>query len=319
MIDALRANLTHCSVHSTAFKGLSLQTRKQHISLLQDFARLPSEFRHLTVAHAATKMLEDQRQTRSLSYVTVAQKVGAVAAAFNRLPQYTANRLAPVILNLDHEWKDACRAFRYLSALSTNVKKSAVTTEEILKAVRACEALGKMSLAIFFVLLWACAARPGEIVQLESSQVTLHPYEDRDRTAKLSILVTRGKTLKTVDPYTLHTVVPVEFADLLRIYMELRVHEKFLFSLSTSKSRSAFIREARVELRKVNAHHDMKAVRRGAAQTLAKAGVPLSTIMLFTRHQSVTTLRKYLGFGKAPSEEAKQAISAASELWPKRC
>eukprot|EP00760_Papus_ankaliazontas_P003743 PhM_4_TR11644/c3_g1_i5/m.68064 len=188
--------------------------------------------------------------------------------------------------------------------------------EDMMTAIRSAKDL---QLQVFMALMWACASRPGEILQLERDHLTFH--DSKDGHTIISMLFTQGKVLKKIDPYTIHTTLPDEWAQKVRRLVQLRKEDKFLFptAVNNNKGRGELIEQARCTLRTIKEIYDVRAVRRGAARQLAKAGVPLKAIMLFTRHSNVEMLRRYLGFGQAQSEEATRATSAALELWPRRC
>jgi integrase len=264
----LQQHLVACDVHALALKGITLQTRSAQYSFLVSFSRLPPRFHTMSVARATLTFLDEGRLQRNLSWVTMAQKVGTVAAAFSRLHQIENAHSNPI-------------------------------------------------LQILLILMWACAGRPGDILQLERGHVQVHEARHGAPT-KLSVLFTRGKVLKMVDPYTIHTAIPEQWAAVLRAHLA-QCTTKFLLHAPRKADRDLLFRTARELLRQVNSKYDLKAIRRGAAQTLARGGVPLPTILLFTRHTTLTTLRRYLGFGQTKSEEATVAMNAASALWPSRC
>jgi integrase len=315
LINLLRRHLRNCDIHALALKGISMQTRRMQHSFLTLFSQLPNRFHGMSVARATLTLLDECRIDRNLSWVTMAQKVGIAAAAFSRLHQYTQRRVQPVTLSLDTEWKDATRAIRHYSALVTKTTQPAVTREHAVTAIDA--ARDDPPLQVLIILMWACAARPGDISQLEKQQLVVHEAQTGSHT-KVSILFTRGKVLKVLDPYTIHTAVPETWAAILRVYQSQSMH-KFLLHLPLKRDRDDLFRRGRELLRLSSPSYDLRAIRRGAAQTLARDGVPMSTILLFTRHTSLTTLRRYLGFGQAKSEEASAASRAASALWPIRC
>ena len=74
------------------------------------------------------------------------------------------------------------------------------------------------------------------------------------------------------------------------------------------------MRNVRTALRTSNMALDIRSLRRGAAQKMAAEGVPLATILTFTKHVDVAMLKRYLHFGQAPSEEGTKATRAASAL-----
>eukprot|EP00760_Papus_ankaliazontas_P026215 PhM_4_TR3017/c2_g6_i3/m.89407 len=238
------------------------------------------------------------------------QQMGNAAGAFKRLPQYTRDSLQPISLASDQQWRDASRTVRHFASREAKTDQAAVSREDFTATVQRLDA--HPALQAFMVLMWACAARPGDVLKIRRANVKLHESEGGNTI--ISVLFEEGKVLKTIDPYTIHSVIPDRWAATLRAQLNAE-STRFLFHLSDARQRSLFLKQAREELRRTNGRYDLRAVRRGAAQTLAADGVPLSTVMLFTRHATVGMLRRYLGFGQAQSEEASKATVAASVLW----
>jgi hypothetical protein len=67
-------------------------------------------------------------------------------------------------------------------------------------------------------------------------------------------------------------------------------------------------------LHKVNKTLDQHSIRRGALQTMAAAGIPLEDIKLFSKHADLNMLRRYLRFGKVPTEEGGRGMKASRHL-----
>ena len=72
-------------------------------------------------------------------------------------------------------------------------------------------------------------------------------------------------------------------------------------------------------MRTINPRSDSRGLRRGAAQNLTNQGVPLVRIMELTKHADLGMLKRYLGYGKSLSEEARKSTDiAATKLWKSR-
>ena len=96
-------------------------------------------------------------------------------------------------------------------------------------------------------------------------------------------------------------------------------HSKFLFPMPSKRTREAFMKQVRTHLRTINPRYDSRGLRRGAAQNLANQGVPLVRIMELTKHADLGMLKRYLGYGKSLSEEARKSTDiAATKLWKSR-
>jgi len=57
-----------------------------------------------------------------------------------------------------------------------------------------------------------------------------------------------------------------------------------------------------------------RSLRRGALQSLAKAGAPLATMLNFSGHSNVTSLKRYLNFGRIMPDEERKAEPFLAKL-----
>jgi hypothetical protein len=166
------------------------------------------------------------------------------------------------------------------------------------------------------LLQWSCAARVGDISQLYRHNVQLGTGKEH---VPLTVFFTKGKVIGRIDPYHVHTALSARWAEWLAHWMAQST-DKFLFQKMSKAARMRLHGEAKNHVRTVCPQCDLRSVRRGAAQTMAAKGLPMSTILLFTRHTDVKMLRRYLRFGKAESEESRKGVAAAAlALWPKQC
>ena len=91
-------------------------------------------------------------------------------------------------------------------------------------------------------------------------------------------------------------------------------HKKFLWHAESKDQRQQYARRLAEALKAVQPDLALHAIRRGALQTMAEAGVKLDDIRLFSRHADVRTLRRYLQYGKVKSEETRRGTNAAETL-----
>eukprot|EP00760_Papus_ankaliazontas_P026207 PhM_4_TR3017/c2_g5_i3/m.89411 len=316
VVQGIRASLSETpTAHRLTQAGLSADTRKQHVRFLREFASTATEeLLQRPLARAVLEWLEQKRQLSRLSFTTFDQQMGNAAGAFKRLPQYTQDALPSIQLSVDQQWKDAQRAVKHFASLESSPTRPTMSKDGAQATISRLD--HDVAMQMFLCVMWACAARPGDVLQLKRANVQVHSSQQGNTAT--SALFNEGKVLKTIDPYTVHTVLPDPWAAKLRSFISSS-SSSYLFDLPTLAARTQFLKQARLEVRVTNPLYDLRAVRRGAAQALAADGISLSTVMLFTRHATVGMLRRYLGFGQAKSEEASKATAAASVLWPTRC
>eukprot|EP00760_Papus_ankaliazontas_P026105 PhM_4_TR3007/c0_g3_i2/m.37694 len=194
------------------------------------------------------------------------------------------------------------KTISHMSEVHRSRHLRAISASEMHSVIR--RARHDMQLQVFLVLCWARAGRSGDILQIRTPNISFHESENDHML--MSFQFSEGKVVKSTGPFTVHTVVPEEWARNITALIQSRTDGDFLLPLTTRQERTRFMMSARSHLRQIDPTMDLRAVRRGATRTLAALEVPLSTIMLFTRHTSLQTLRIYLGFGSAAPSSSRR-------------
>jgi len=241
-----------------------------------------------------------------------------MAAAFHRLPTYTRGALPPLRLTDDREWTDATRHIRKMSRRFMKTGLPSLTCEQIMQLVREAK---NPAFRVVIILMWCCAARSGDVLQLRKAGIMVGAVHAPPRVGEMtevSVFFDRGKVIGKIDPYTVHTAIPEYWATWLKTYLS-ECKTEFLVQLVDKRDRQRFLAKLLEYLRTVVPACDLRAVRRGAAQSMAEKGVPLTTILQFTRHTDLPMLRRYLRFGRMKTQEATTAFAAARLLWPESC
>ena len=314
---ALHASLQgtlSANMHPLARRGVSAQGRAEHLRLLRLVANAPRRLHGLPLPRMILEILERERYKHQWEWSTMENKGGQMAGALNRLPQYTEGNLAPIYLSESREWTDAQNTFRTLARQTAPRSLPAVSFEDVSKAIETAVE----TVMIALIITWACLARLGDVTQLKAANVEMRAREEKSMT-DLSIYFETGKIIGKVDPYWVHTAIPTDLAEALQRYLDRMQHSKFLFPMPSKRTREAFMKQVRTHLRTINPRYDSRGLRRGAAQNLANQGVPLARIMELTKHADLGMLKRYLGYGKSLSEEARKSTDiAATKLWKSR-
>ena len=162
---------------------------------------------------------------------------------------------------------------------------------------------------VAIILTWLCGGRVGDVLKAVQREVKLdHQF---NRNGKLKVFFARGKAAQLgSDPYHVPTVCPAPWRPILRQYLEQFGPREELFPGGPKRFGSL----VNLAVRTVTPNHSVRALRRGALQTMARNGVPLETLMFFSGHKSVDTCKRYLGWGEHAGEMAAQAQDAARHL-----
>ena len=306
----LRGPALRKSMHPLADMGISAESRKEHLRVLQLLAKAPPETAAWPMAQVCLEVLEKERQRQRWRWTTMENKSGQLAGALRRLPQYTDGSLPAIFLVTDEEWRDAGKNIRARARRNAATGLPAVTLQDITEAIQQAPT---EAIKVALIITWACCARAGDVTQLKVSNIELRLRPDG--LWDMIVFFERGKVIGKIDPYHVHTAIPADAAATLQRYLEKNHASKFLFPCPSRGVRAAFLRFIRNHLRTLNKEYDTRALRRGAVQALAEQGVPLATILTFTKHADLGMLRRYLRYGKTRSEEARKGCEAASKLW----
>jgi hypothetical protein len=129
----------------------------------------------------------------------------------------------------------------------------------------------------------------------------------------LMITVRRGKTMMTTQPYTLwlrRNRYPAEA--LISIMKSAKTQGRlFLFSeFNLDEERQKVLQRIRDMLTSVNDQLELRSLRRGGLQRMAGLGVKLETVLHFSRHSDVSTLLRYLNWGKHATHRQQEMLDA---------
>jgi hypothetical protein len=165
-------------------------------------------------------------------------------------------------------------------------------------------------MTIAIAITYSFASRLTTTLPIRIPHVKLQPHTSRPQTP-IAIKFCRGKTIGTTGPYTVHSSLPSWVADRLRVILATK-RGTHLFSPT---DRSRIRKQMCSALRRERSNLEVKSVRRGALQTMAKNRVPIDTIMLFSRHTTRAMCLRYLDFGLQAYEDADKTTAAAKPLW----
>ena len=313
LLNALKS-LQDISIHPLARKGVSRETRSDHLRMLRLLTEAPAHQRAWPIARVALDALERGRLRYKWSWPTMGTKMGRMEGALNRLPLYTLDQIQPIQLRFMQEWKDAVSHNARLTAQFRATGLPAATLEDIEKAVATAPT---ESMRALIILSWVFVARVGDMSQVKTDCLILKALTSQGN-LEIQAHFERGKVIGKIDPYTLTTTVPTQWVSFLQAW-HAKVVTPFLFHMESCAKRKQFLAATRQHLRTVRDDLDLKSIRRGAAQSMARANVDLEQIRYFTRHKDISMLRRYLRFGRAESEETRRGAAAGLALSSKNC
>ena len=179
-----------------------------------------------------------------------------------------------------------------------------VTTEQVTRIVQDLKEVHKEA-AVAVVLMWTLVARSGDVLQLRTRNVHIHGQ-------RIKVLYTAGKTVMlTQKPYVVASFLG-PWAIFMALWLTTRKGHTFLFPIENRESITKAILKA---VKKIHPDLNTRAFRRGAAITLAQAGIPIRDIRQFTGHATDEMCARYLGWGWHAHEKVDKGQEQGKNLW----
>ncbi|KPA86206.1 TATE DNA Transposon [Leptomonas pyrrhocoris] len=176
-------------VSQVAWAAMNPQVRIQHRTWLENLRAMPQDLLSLPLHTAAVELVRRMGCARHWKWSTMARHYVSIQVALLQLPLYT-NQTRPVDLAREPEWRQAisgARRFERESEPQPPVPLSVEEYKRVLTAVR----VDPESHA-FLVLMWACAARPGDVTNLLVKDIHF-AEEVAPRSVRMQVTVRRGK------------------------------------------------------------------------------------------------------------------------------
>lgn len=220
----------------------------------------------------------------------------SIQGAFKILPLYFSNT-SSVLLKDFPVWRMALVTFGHRSKQELPSQPKAATWEQVSKAIEECQ---NDAQAMALLVGWLTAARLGCVRQLSAADVKWTAENTLVRFAK-------GKGARLRGPYTVHAQpIPSKFRARWQKFFNAR-HTILFPRHVTGKS----LKEA---LRRIDPALEQRSIRRGALQTMARGDVDEETLMRYSGHTQVSTLRRYLNWGAINSKVQKDMAKAGLPL-----
>jgi len=251
------------------------------VAVQQNFADCP--FKELT------KVLQHLETTRHWSPPTTLKFALDLRAAILRSPLETE------IVHL-HWFKDLLRMLKKRVARQANqaIRPHMLVPEALILIERAKTTSDE--LAAWIALTWLTAGRPSNTLRLTTLNL-------RDVTqAGFTILWTDAKTVGTTGPYSTfsgwgrHRFLQAYLESQLTRATESRAPTNLFPTLRRTAHRAT--RTLLSHIRRVNPAYDSRTMRRGTLIAMAEAGTPDATLLQLSGHRTMTTLYRYLAWGR---------------------
>lgn len=276
--------------------GMAPGTRSAHrgaLNLLSgiqpQLPLIPAILKHLS----ATKSLRKWRHSTFMRYLC------SIQGALSALPLYRSHT-HPIYLQRDPTWQSAIRAAGIAAKEEQPQQPLAASLTETSKALALEPSLPNR---VAIILAWVTCARVGCILQLKVEDISTSLTDNT-----ISVTFRRGKSVRTRGPYTVHSAVTPAWMTTINRWIATR--KSFLFPTQLQG------KDIKLSLRRAHPRLEQRSLRRGSLQHLARSGVSEETLMLFSGHTQISTLRRYLNWGQIGSQKRDLMTHQGAALLP---
>jgi integrase len=254
-----------------AWEAIVPFTRSLHRIWLVHLKDCPKD---LPLTLSILEMIRVRGMTKTWQWSTILKYMLTIDAALKALPMYSLEDRPPIILTQCPIWKAALKSVRYRANTTPTREPTPATAADI---ERTCELETDSTIRLFIRLTWLLAARVGDTRSLRRENIS------SGKNGTTSITFMEGKGSHFRGPYTVHINLPKETQEHLDAHIQALAPRGHLF-------KKPHLRATLIALRRANGALEAKSLRRGALQTMAKAGIKEDTLKEFSGHTNNTTL-----------------------------
>jgi len=285
------------TAHPLASMAWKRTTLLGHLRALRTLATTDASVRQMPMVSGILEHVDARRRTKKWCWSTTLRALAELAGALSNLP--VSHGIPAIPLSESAEWIAAIRGVAGRAKSERPRVPIGANADQIFAAL---QAEPRRHVKLLLALTWLCCGRTGDCRQLKPDDLIL--AED----GTLTVTFHRGKTISKRGPYSLHTRIPPSWLE------ELGISGQDVSWASTLCK--AEVQDVLVALRRVAPALENRSIRRGSLQALAIAGVPEETLLLFSGHTQIATLRRYLSWGSIGTHKKTAMTTAAAALAP---
>lgn len=296
--------------------GIEDETRRRHLYAWKDMCDEIEKLgqRQETLELAVINAIDSIAKNRKWAPTSKSTQAAATYGMLLRLDQYSNLGYTIELEGEGSMWKDASKKW-LKEVCGHSPRLGEVTAEgmmEILKPGRT-----SLGVAVLLILCWSSTGRPFNWLYVQKEDLIIGDLDKSDDPGHNLMITWRDhKTVAKRGAFTVPSWLPKEWGTKVKRWLE-DVKGDWIFPKAMWDDLK---NGARAALKEASAAHgkgaqwDLKALRRGSLSTMARNGVPLATLRLFSGHKSDAMLLRYLGYGVHAAEQAMRGAAAARLL-----
>ena len=283
--------------NSATWHNVVSTTSRRHLRSLRElqlFITTRPEMARLSLASVALRFLEFKSTSARKPWQpqTMFRELLNMEGALATVGKYSTNFDRAIRLNLSVEWQASKTAWARQSLQVQPTGLPAASKKDILAILASTT---DPHIRVFVMFLWLMAGRKGDVARLRVSSIDLQ----RDR---LVFFVQEGKAVfARQGKYRVATTCPQPWRQEITDFLALPRTGKELYLFRRELAENSEVLDA---IRKANSTLDVRSLRRGAAQALARDDkVTPEVLMQLTGHKQKATLYRYLDWGRICAQE----------------
>jgi integrase len=293
--------LNNSAIPPDSLHGISKEQRSAHRRIWRRLIAMPDELAELRLPAAVLETLRLWKSQSKWCPTTWQKTLGTTMGALKRAATYTDCPWDLPIAGASVISDALAAAQKEATAFEASAPK-ACTKQQVYAAIAKAETPVKEKLAI----AWLTAGRIGDVTQLKRDHVRLTDQG-------MSVTFRRGKTAGAA-PFTVHTACPAEWRPFLQDLLDRRTAGQFLWQAASPQARTDMGKTVAAALKQVDPMLEQRSIRRGSLQHMADEKVPDETLLLFSGHKRLETLKRYLDWGRKGGVREQRGREAAQHL-----
>jgi hypothetical protein len=265
---------------------------------------------------------------RGVKAATVLKAFDDTMGALRQIADYS-NASCPVLLGQSELIKSERSALKNASHMQGTRPTPVVTPEDVASTVDSLVRKQKRGLAVHLIITWLTTARPPDVSKLLREDVTV--TKNAQGKTELQVVFRNHKTTRKVPPYTLMTLIPDDWAEIVHshlAWLDTLPKPYLCFPLDPSLARTAtqvtyqraqFGKRVIKEVQMFCSVAVQGSLRKSSLLAMAAdVNVDRRTLLHFSRHRDENSLMIYLNLGSGEACVKEKMHRASKNLHPRR-
>jgi integrase len=284
------------------WRAVKTRTRRLHKNLLAKLTKADPVLQRLPLDMGIIEFITREKRRANWRWSTTLTYAASLQGALAQLGVYIPGADS-IHLSESVNYRSFMKTLGHKTNQSEQRAPKPATLDDIKASIRVTQDVHTKGL---LALAWPLCGRMTDVLKLQKTDVQIMGNT-------ITVTYRRGKTIKKRGPYTVSTKAPPMLIAAIQKVLEMTEAHAFIWPAPSQHEQMIMLEKARIALRTADPELELRSIRRGALHALAAAGVEEETLMLYSGHTAVRTLRRYLNWGRK-SKAMLEATEEAAEM-----